>query len=132
MEQTFLQLPNFQQILLDTRTSLSQKFNVVASFVLELLGFLLYIYTIFLCYLSETYKNGKNNWKITQLSGNTLEYQTKLQSKFQCRSFICSSVITLCFYIYIYTIYIQWYGLKTFSRCKLGVFVFQNYYLLKV
>ena len=38
MEQAIEKSLNFQQILLNTRTSLSQKFSDVASFVLELLG----------------------------------------------------------------------------------------------
>ena len=45
MEKTIEKSANFQQILLNIQTSCSQNFNVVASFVLELLGFLsIYIY----------------------------------------------------------------------------------------
>ena len=66
MEQTIEKLPNFQQILFNTWTSLSQNFNVIASFALELLVFVFYIYTIFLCSFSEINKNGTNNWKITK------------------------------------------------------------------
>ena len=69
-------------MLLNTRSSFSQNFNDVATFVLELLGFVFYIYTIFLCSFSEITKNGKNNRKITKLSGNTFEQLGKLQSIF--------------------------------------------------
>ena len=61
MEQTIEKLPNFQQILFNTWASLSQNFNVVASFAVELFGFVFYIYTIFLCSFSEINKNGTNN-----------------------------------------------------------------------
>ena len=45
MEKTIEKSANFQQILLNIQTSCSQNFNVVASFVFELLGFLfIYIY----------------------------------------------------------------------------------------
>ena len=57
MEQTIAKSPNFQQTLLSTRASFSRKFNGVASFVLELLGFDFYICTIFSCYFSEIQKN---------------------------------------------------------------------------
>ena len=63
MEQTIEKLPNFQQILFNTWASLSQNFNVVASFAVELFGFVFYIYTIFLCSFSEINKNGTNNEK---------------------------------------------------------------------
>ena len=45
MEQTIEKSANFQQILLNIQASCSQNFNVVASFVLELLGFL-FIYIL--------------------------------------------------------------------------------------
>ena len=50
MEYTIEKSPKFQQ-----------KFNDVASFVLELLGFDFYICTIFLCSFSKNNKNGTNN-----------------------------------------------------------------------
>ena len=112
MEQTIEKSQNFQQMLLNTRPSFSQNFNDVATFVLELLGFVCYIYTIFSCSFSEITKNGTNNWKITKLSGNTFEQLGKLQSIFQWHSFIRSCVSNvvasfvlelLGFVFYIYT-----------------------------
>ena len=64
MEKTIEKSANFQQILLNIQTSCSQNFNVVASFVLELLGFLsiyIYIYILLLCSFSEINKNGRND-----------------------------------------------------------------------
>ena len=56
MEQATEKSPNFQQILLNTRRSFSQNFNDVASFVLELLGFIFYVYTIFYALLRNFIK----------------------------------------------------------------------------
>ena len=56
MEQTTEKSPNFQQILLNTRTNFRQNFNDVASFVLELLGFIFYVYTIFYALLRNFIK----------------------------------------------------------------------------
>ena len=56
MEQATEKSPNFQQILLNTRRSFSQNFNDVASFVLELLGFIFYVYTIFYALLQNFIK----------------------------------------------------------------------------
>ena len=42
-EQTIDKSPNFLQMLFNIRTSFSQNLNVVASFVLEILGFVFYI-----------------------------------------------------------------------------------------
>ena len=103
-EQTTEKSPNLLEILLYTSASLSQNFIVVASFVLELLSFVFYIYTTFLSSFSENNKNGTHIWKITKLLGNTFEHSDKPQSKFQCRSLIRSWVIRLCF-LYIYILY---------------------------
>ena len=101
--------PNFQQILLIILASLSQNFNVVALFVVELSGLVFYIYTIFLCCFSKINKNGTNNSAVTKLSANTFGHSDKPQPKVQCCSCICSWVIRLSFiyiYIYIYTIFL--------------------------
>ena len=101
--------PNFQQILLIIPASLSQNFNVVALFVVELSGLVFYIYTIFLCCFSKINKNGTNNSAVTKLSANTFGHSDKPQPKVQCCSCICSWVIRLSFiyiYIYIYTIFL--------------------------
>ena len=57
-EQTIEKSPNFQKV--NIWTSFSQNFNDVASFVLELLGFVFYIYTIFLCSFQKLIKNRTN------------------------------------------------------------------------
>ena len=60
-EQTIEKSVNFYQTILNTWTNFSQNFNVVASFVLQLLGFVfyiyIYIYIIYLCSFSEINKN---------------------------------------------------------------------------
>ena len=43
-ERTIEQAPNFQKILLNIQKSLSQNFNVIASFILELLSFIVCVY----------------------------------------------------------------------------------------
>ena len=109
-ERTIEKTPNLQQILLNTRTSLSQNLIAVACFVLELLGFVLYIYTIFPCSFTEFNKKGTNSWKIIKLSENTFEHLDKLQSKFQCRSLFRFWVIRLCFW-YMYYIFKLFFGI---------------------
>ena len=99
--QTIEKSPNFQKV--NIWTSFSQNFNDVASFVLELLGFVFYIYTIFLCSFQKLIKNRTNIWKITKLSANTFEHSDKLQPKLQWCTFIRSWVIRLCF-LYMYYI----------------------------
>ena len=103
-EQTIEKSPNFAKVFLNIWTSFSQNFNDVALFLLELLGFVFYIYTIFLCSFQKLIKNRTNNWKITKLSANTFEHSNKLQPKLQWCSFIRSWVIRLCF-LYIYYIF---------------------------
>ena len=49
-EQTIEKSPNFQPILFNFQTSFSQNINVVPAFVLKLLGFVFYTYTIILCF----------------------------------------------------------------------------------
>ena len=58
-EQTIEKSVNFYQTILNTWANFSQNFNVVASFVLQLLGFVfyIYIYIIYLCSFSEINKN---------------------------------------------------------------------------
>ena len=79
------------------RTNLSQNFNAVASFVLELLGFL-FIHFIFLCFFVDFDKNGTNNWKNTKLCESHLDYWDMPQAKFQCLRFFSSWVIRLSLY----------------------------------
>ena len=57
-EQTIEKSPNFQKV--NIWTSFCQNFNDIASFVLELLGFVFYIYTIFLCSFQKLIKNRTN------------------------------------------------------------------------
>ena len=47
-EQTIEKSVNFYQTILNTWTNFSQNFNVVASFVLQLLGFVFYIYILYI------------------------------------------------------------------------------------
>ena len=47
-EQTIETIPNLQKMLWNTWISLNQSLNAVACFVLELLDFIFYVYTIFL------------------------------------------------------------------------------------
>ena len=49
-EQTIEKSPKFQPILFNFQTSFSQNINIAPSFVLELLGFVFYTYTIILCF----------------------------------------------------------------------------------
>ena len=56
MEQTTEKSPNFQQTLLNTWASFSQKFNDVAVFILDLLGFDFDICIIFLRSFSKNNK----------------------------------------------------------------------------
>ena len=52
---------NFQQIFLNSQTSLSQDFNGVASLAFELIGFVFYRHFIFLCKLTDFGKSGISN-----------------------------------------------------------------------
>ena len=107
MEQTIEKSPNFQQTLLNTWASFSQKFNDVAVFILDLLGFDFDICIIFLRSFSKN-KKGTNNWKRAKRSANTFDHSGKPQSKFQCCSFIRCWVIRPCI-LYVYYIFVLFF-----------------------
>ena len=100
MEQTIAKSPNFQQTLLSTRTSFSRKFNDVASFVLELLGFDFYICTIFSCYFSEINKNKTNTWKKRETFSKYFSTFGLVSVKISMSALIVLELSGLVFYIY--------------------------------
>ena len=71
------------------------KFNVLGCFVPELLGFIFYIYTIFICSFADFDKNGKNNWRNTKLCESHLDYLNNSQPMFECCKLIHFVVKTL-------------------------------------
>ena len=75
--ETIEKTPNFKEVIISTRTTHNQSFNVLGCFILELLGFNFYVYTIFLCSFTEFNKNGTNNLKNTKLSANTFKHLDK-------------------------------------------------------
>ena len=88
-KQTIEKAPNFQEIFLNTRTSLSQNFNVIAFFILELFRHKRHKKAMG----ASFYKTWTNNCKSTKLSWNTFQHLERPQSKFQCHSFFHSWVI---------------------------------------
>ena len=60
-QQTIEKTPNFEQVITNTRTTHNQSFNVLTRFLLELLDFVFYVYTIFLCSFMELNRNGTKN-----------------------------------------------------------------------
>ena len=56
--ETIEKTPNLKEVIISTRITHNQSFNVLGCFVLELLGFVFYVYTIFLSSFTEFNKNG--------------------------------------------------------------------------
>ena len=108
-EQTIQQLLNFQQILLDTRTSPSQKLNVVASFVLELLGFLLYIYiyTIFSATFRKLIKTEQTIEKSPYFREILLSTRSSFIQNFNVVASFALELLRFVFYISIYTAFLR-------------------------
>ena len=92
---TIEKTPNFAKVILFIGTCHNQSFNVLGCFVPELLGFIFYIYNIFICSFADFDKNGKNNWKNTKLCESHLDYLNNSQPKFECRKLIRFVVKTL-------------------------------------
>ena len=65
--ETIEKTPNLKKVIISTRTTHNQSFSVLGCFILELLGFVFYVYTIFICFFVEFNKYGTNNWKNTKL-----------------------------------------------------------------
>ena len=61
MEQTIEKAPRFGEVIINTRGTHNQSFNVLDFFVLVLLGFTFYVYTMFVYSVSEFNKNKTNN-----------------------------------------------------------------------
>ena len=114
-EQTIQQLLNFQQILLDTRTNLSQNFNVVASFVLELLGFLLYIYiyiyiyicSIFYATFQKLIKTEQTIEKLPYFREILLRTRSSFIQNFNVVASFALELLRFVFYISIYTTFLR-------------------------
>ena len=74
MEQTIKKAPNFGEVIINTRATHNQSFNVLDFFVLVLLGFTFYVYTMFVYSISEFNKNKTNYWNNTKLCRSYHQY----------------------------------------------------------
>ena len=79
-EQTTEKTRNFGKLIIIFSTSHNQSLNVLHCFILELIGFIFYIYAIFICSFEDCDKIRANNAKNTKLSKTHLDYLNNLQS----------------------------------------------------
>ena len=95
-EQTPGKTPNFQKMLMNTRTSLRQNVNAVACFVSELLIFhklLLNLFLYFYALLQTLIKSEQTVGETPTFKKCLYEHLDKPQAKFQCCCLFCSQVI---------------------------------------
>ena len=100
MEQTIAKSPNFQQIFLSTQTSFSGKFNDVASFTLELLGFDFYICTIFYAIFQKLIKAKQTIEKIPNFRQILLNIWVSFRQNFYVIALIVLELSGIVFYIF--------------------------------
>ena len=121
------------KIILITCTSHRQHFNVVACFLLGLFGhrlLLLYLILYFCVALSTSIKMEQTIEKSPNFQQILLKTLHKLQSNLPWRSFICSRVVRLCFFIY--AIFICYFseinknGTNNWQITKLSANAFQH------
>lgn len=108
-EKTIEKIGNFEKIFFITSTIHNQTFSILGCFSLDLLGFSVYKYTIFLCSYTDFDKNRTKNWKNTKLCKNLFYHFNNPQPKFQCLRLFLSRVIKLCipyFYALLWTLII--------------------------
>ena len=100
-EQTTEKLPNFQQIVLHIEKSYSQNFSVVASFIFELFGFLLYIYILyFYALFQKLIKTEQTIEKLLNFQQILLNFQTSFSQNFNIVTSFIPELLGFVFYIY--------------------------------
>ena len=102
MEQRIGKTPNFKEVNISTSTTHSQSFKVLGCFVLELLGFIFYVYTIFLCSVTEFIKNVTNNWKTTKFQETLWNTWTRFSQNFNAVACFILELLSFIFCVYIF------------------------------